>query len=162
MKKCIVFLFAFCFIAFACTKDESLLQDEDLNVLTELKAKKPKTKTLSIKRSWGTMEYAQNEECGVLLIVEGQGNANLLGRFKVRNEACLGGGEFYWWGRLTAANGDEINTVVDMTWEGDGYYYIIMEGTGRFEGAKGYIIMDGDIDYGNMTFELYGEGEITY
>lgn len=173
MKKSIIFLFAFCFIAFACSKDESLLQDEDLNVLTELKSKKLKTKTLSIKRSWGTMEMIfMDSPCSpdsYQFVINGQGNANLLGRFTVRNEVCFLPGEdgqiipqSAWLGVLTAANGDEIHTMLDFTWEGEGYYYIIIDGTGKFDGATGYIIMTGVTDYETWTYELKGEGEITY
>ena len=109
--------------------------------------------------------------------VSGSGNTSHLGKFTVENFGCydvFGGtgqvGE--WLGYITAANGDMIHTELIYSWEADGYdwyLYDILGGTGRFEGASGYIENYGNTDYFNPDnpfeggeWDLEGEGIIVY
>lgn len=144
-------------------------------------APKQLTNTLKTIKASGPFEiqFPSPDYCdGVYfrLYISGSGNCSHLGLFTVENYVC-----FYfegenivpvgqWLGYLTAANGDEIHTELIYSWEVDGldyYLYDILDGTGRFEGASGYIE-----NYGATTFDpdnpfigswnLEGEGTIVY
>ena len=176
MKKSIIFLFAFCFIAFACSKDESILQ-EDLSD-SELLKSKVKTKTIKFHRASGTMEMNfQSSECVpyAQFVIKGGGNASHLGRFTVENKVCfyMENGNFIsvgqWEGKLTAANGDQLNTEMVkgpyfMNNDGLAYYdYEVHSGTGRFASVTdGTLVMWGITDMATMTWELEGEGTIEF
>jgi len=123
---------------------------------------KPKTKTIKFHRSWGTFEIVDEDPYYQTLII-GEGNATLIGHFTNLNTydsdaygtpiGCP------WLGFITAANGDEIYTqLVDM---GPPYQYVIIGGTGRFEGATGDIYMEGEV-YPDFSWYMEGEGTITY
>lgn len=176
MKKATTALFVVLMFVFSCTK-ESVSPDLDSgdNVLKKAKVEKVVTKTLKIHESSGTTfmdapvpceDYEICDMCdyGFLYLVQGTGHATHLGAFTVVNYFCLS--EFppmIMRGILTAANGDQIFThveSVDYTVDPPVYHYAIDGGSGRFEGATGDIYMWGRISDG--TFDLVGEGEITY
>lgn len=109
--------------------------------------------------------------------VSGSGNTSHLGKFTVENFGCFdvfgGTGQVgEWLGYITAANGDMILTELIYSWEADGYdwyLYDILGGTGRFDGASGYIENYGNTDYYNPAnpfeggwWNLEGEGIIVY
>jgi hypothetical protein len=155
----------------SCTK-ESVSPDLDAgnDVLKKADAAKKVTKTLKFHESTGTMEFLTSELCGdyPLMLVQGTGHATHLGAFTVKNTTCYGSGDVLH-GVLTAANGDSLVTIgwpvldngVPVLIDGwPSYYYLIENGSGRFEGATGYIDMWGRISDG--TFDLVGLGEITY
>lgn len=174
MKKSFAFLFALCIIAFACTKDGDILQ-EDLSDSALLKSK-VKTKTIKFHRASGPFIYEFPSDCGEGIfraVISGQGNASHLGRFTVENIGCFhqdSEGDLVldgpWLGFMTAANGDEIHTQLVGAWDKAGlsyYKYMVLTGTGRFFEAQGEIIMYGTMEYetplsGNWT--LKGEGTL--
>ena len=96
-----------------------------------------------------------------MLLVQGSGHASHLGAFTVINYLCYENPGITR-GLLTAANGDQIHTMVTGPPVDGVYNYAILGGTGRFEEATGYIDMWGDIDLVAETFDLEGLGEITY
>lgn len=130
------------------------------------------TRTIKFQRSSGYFDFVYpSTECSpyVQVLIVGTGNATFLGNFDVINKYCFDGeepvGPIY--GFLTAANSDEIHTqMIGATEvpapEISNFEYIILGGTGRFEGASGYIHMYGTIDRVNFIFNLEGEGEITF
>ncbi|MDX1314759.1 MAG: hypothetical protein R3356_04600, partial [Eudoraea sp.] len=104
-------------------------------------------------------------------VVDGGGIGSLIGKFTVRNLACVDmEGNFvsplYGW--ITAANGDVIHTMlVNVTPDMDNlnfatYHYEIIGGSegGRFENASGFIYIYGDTTAN--PFDFVGGGEITY
>ncbi len=169
MRKATTALFVVLMFVFSCTK-ESVSPDLDSGD-DYLKGAKLKTKTLKIHESSGIiLNYVPCEICdfceeGAVLFVQGTGHATHLGAFTVINYFCLEAFGIIR-GELTAANGDKIFTMVTkepyMDDRGLVYYYSILDGTGRFEEAKGHIEMWGLIDYGLGIFDLEGLGEITY
>lgn len=154
---------------FSCTKESVTPESESGD--DYLKRGKAITKTLKIHESSGIiLNYVPCETCdfceeGAVLFVQGTGHATHLGAFTVINYFCLEALGIIR-GELTAANGDKIFTMVTkepyVDDRGLVYYYSILDGTGRFEGAKGHIEMWGLIDYDNGIFDLQGLGEITY
>jgi len=174
MKKATTALFVVLMFVFSCTK-ESVSPDLDsgYDVLKKADATKNVTKTLKFHESSGTMGPVGTGDCitGWQYLVSGTGHATHLGAFTVQNTACCLGPPYFQpveslQGILTAANGDQIFTVVDHIYDGgdlgDVYHYHILMGNGRFEGALGYIDMWGLIDYDLGIFDLQGLGEITY
>lgn len=143
-------------------------ESRDMPVVNfDTKAGKAVTKILKIRAS-GTMTAVPNvPECNGLfkIFVEGEGNATHLGLFTIELSYCSDGvnptGPIE--GVQTAANGDKLYTVVvgadPQANSLDFFYY---DGTGRFEGATGFITLFFTFDYVNQTFENYGEGTITY
>jgi len=147
-------------------------------------APKQLTKTLkTIKASGPFALYppghpSNNCDEGICKVyVSGSGNCSHLGKFTVENFGCFdvfgGTGQVGdWFGFLTAANGDMINTQLIYSWEADGldwYFYDIIGGDGRFDGASGYIENYGNTDYFNPLnpfeggiWDLEGEGVIVY
>ena len=144
-------------------------------------ADKQLSKTLKTIKASGPFQIVlpPNAACGDFFRLEitGNGNCSHLGLFSVENYVC-----FYfegenivpvspWLGYITAANGkDKIETTLVYSWEVDGvdyYLYDILGGSGRFDGASGYIE-----NYGHSTFSpdnqlignwfLEGEGVIVY
>lgn len=164
MRKATSALFFLLLIVFSCTKESvnpDLESGEDF-----LKGAKVKIKTLKIHESSGTMEVVNNGDCpfGIQFLIQGTGHATHMGAFTVQNTFCIdfdGNPVSPIKGILTAANGDQIFTQVEYVLDGV-YHYLILDGNGRFEGAKGFIDMWGLIDYPNMIFELEGLGEIQY
>jgi hypothetical protein len=173
MEKATTALFVILLFVFSCTK-ESVSPDLDSgdNVLKKAEVAKLVTKTLKIHESSGTMgvvfcscedcgDFDDCEDCdsGMLYLIQGTGHATHMGAFTVQNTFCIGSGEPLR-GILTAANGDQIFTMVTGPPVDGVYHYAILDGTGRFEGAKGYIDMWGE--FTSTTFDLEGLGEITY
>lgn len=124
---------------------------------------KPVTKTIKFQRSWGWFELFDDDPYYQTRII-GEGNATLIGHFTVLNTydsyanmAPMGGP---WLGFITAANGDEIHT--QLVGQGPSYHYVIIGGTGRFEGATGDIYMTGESSFIDYTWTMEGEGTITY
>ncbi len=166
MKKIFSVFVLFLFV-FGCS--EALQEEMDQN--PELKSGKMVERPFIIHSSTGTMGFLVSDECPDLgpgvpnrFVVNGSGNATHLGKFTVKNFMCLDGSPIQ--GELTAANGDKIFTMVTKEpWMEDGvihYYYSILDGTGRFEDAGGYVVMFGVIDYATMTFDLKGDGRIIF
>ena len=176
MKKATTALFVVLMFVFSCTK-ESVSPDLDsgYDVLKKAKAAKKVTKTLKFHESSGILLYFADPfvpckvcdicEFGSMLLVQGTGHATHLGAFTVINYLCFEDPEITR-GILTAANGDQIHTMVVGTSVDEElgliYHYLILDGTGRFEGAIGHIDMWGLIDPVNGIFDLEGLGEITY
>ena len=172
MKKATTALFVVLMFVFSCTK-ESVSPDLDsgYDVLKKADAAKNVTKTLKFHESSGIVldppvlcEICDMCESPSILVVQGTGHATHLGAFTVVNYICLSEYPILR-GILTAANGDKIHTMVTDEYfddRGKVYYYSILDGTGRFEGAKGHIEMWGLIDYDLGIFDLQGLGEITY
>jgi len=170
MRKATTALFVVLMFVFSCTK-ESITPDLDSGD-DALKGAKLKTKTLKFHESSGIIledpvlcDICGMCESGSLLLIQGTGHATHLGAFTVVNYYCLE--QFgILRGQLTAANGDQIFTMVTKEpYEDDRglvYYYSILDGNGRFEGAKGYVEMWGLIDYDEGIWELEGLGEIIY
>jgi len=172
MKKATSALFVILLFVFSCTK-ESVTPESDSGD-DYLKGAKLVTKTLKIHESKGIVldppvpcEICDMCESPSMLLVQGTGHATHLGAFTVVNYFCLS--EFppiVLRGMLTAANGDKIHTMVTkepyVDERGLVYYYSILDGNGRFEGAKGHIEMWGLIDYDLGIFDLQGLGEIIY
>ena len=128
-------------------------------------------RTLKIHRSKGFFSIKESEDCAPYLqvVIEGNGNATFLGNFNVVNTYCFDGTAptSPIRGILTAANGDQIFTIVTYAEEYDPpeesyLHYEVEGGTGRFEGITGYIDMYGIIDRTAFTFDLYGTGEIAF
>jgi hypothetical protein len=176
MRKATTALFVVLMFVFSCTK-ESVTPDLDAgnDVLKKADAAKKVTKTLKFHESTGIMGYTpcSSDVCDTEwnFFVEGTGHATHLGAFTVQNFACTLGPPTFDFieplkGVLTASNGDKIFTMVIGTTEDDIlgtiYHYMIINGTGRFKAASGYIDMWGIFDYVNWTFDLEGLGEITY
>lgn len=125
------------------------------------------TKTLKFKRVSGIFhppDLSSTDPCQ--LYISGQGIASHLGNFTVVNTYCDDDNIY---GNTTAANGDEIFSVmigVDApppnTKE---LYYLVYDGTGRFDGAYGTITLRGELNKqpdGTGDWSLSGEGEITF
>ena len=172
MKKATTALFVVLMFVFSCTK-ESVTPESDYgdDVLKKADVAKKVTKTLKIHESSGILLYFADPpvpceicdicEYGSMLLVQGTGHATHLGAFTVINYLCYEDPTITR-GLLTAANGDQIHTMVTGLPVNGVYNYAILGGTGRFEGATGYIDMWGDIDIVAETFDLEGLGEITY
>jgi hypothetical protein len=132
----------------------------------------PVSMTVRFIKSSGTMAFVYpSDDCSgnMQFLVQGDGVASHLGHFTVENRACMSlAGDFLspTTGTLTAANGDQIFTIMVNYYIGsDGleyYEYDLQNGTGRFEGVTGNITMYGKIDMVNMTWNLAGEGTIVY
>nr|WP_319509910.1 hypothetical protein [uncultured Draconibacterium sp.] len=168
MKKLCIFLIVL-FGVFAC--DAPFEEEPEM----DLKSGKMVERNIKFQRASGVMEVVINpdacEDKGLQMIITGGGNATFLGNFTVYNYLCIDADAnpvSPIFGELTAANGDMIYTwVITEPWideDGMHYLYEIREGmcTGRFEGATGYIDMYGVIDHETMTWDLKGEGLITF
>ena len=172
MKKATTALFVLLLFVFSCNKESGSPDlDSGYDVLKKAEAAKKVTKTLKFHESSGILLYFADPpvpcdicdicEYGSMLLVQGTGHATHLGAFTVINYLCYEDPEITR-GILTAANGDRIHTMVTGPPVNGVYNYAILGGTGRFEGATGYIDMWGDIDIVAETFDLEGLGEITY
>ena len=168
MKKLCIFIIVL-FGVFAC--DAPFNEEPEM----DLKSGKMVERTIKFQKANGVMEVVVNPDActvtGLQIVITGGGNATFLGNFTVHNYLCIDADAnpvSPIFGELTAANGDMIYTMVtDEPWvdeDGMHYLYVIREGmcTGRFEGATGYIDMYGIIDHETMTWDLKGEGLITF
>lgn len=129
------------------------------------------TKTIKFKRVSGIYH---NYDPGLIgapqKYISGQGIASHLGNFSVVNTILFTGEQnsdgspvYYIFGTTTAANGDELNSV--MIWvqpvdEMMEFTYKVLGGSGRFEGASGSIVLQGYLYLDSWS--LSGEGEITF
>ena len=129
------------------------------------------TKTIKFKDSSGSMEFTLGD-CAPNFNVEltGYGHASLMGKIHVLNTFCSDGVDpvepIY--GFLTAANGDEIHTMVTeagFTDEGELLYYVytVLGGTGRFEHiVSGEMIIYGNMDIPGLSWSAWGEGTLEF
>lgn len=131
------------------------------------KKKHAVTKILKIRTS-GTMTMTPDSpECNgnILVNVEGEGNASHLGKFTITLDYCSDGVAPVSpiLATQTAANGDQLYSVVVGSDPSKGSLdFMYYDGTGRFEGASGFITLFFTFDYVNQTFSNYGEGTLTY
>ena len=97
----------------------------------------------------------------------GTGTITHLGRVTWEAEHCFyadftfGGAEL----TITAANGDQLFGTYDGMMTGATTWIdtmIILDGTGRFEGATGEVAESGWVDMDSGYMEVTGEGWITY
>jgi len=129
------------------------------------------TKTIKFQELSGTMEFTLGD-CAPNFNVEltGYGQSSLMGRYHVLNTFCSDGVDPVTpiFGFLTAANGDEIHTMVTdagFTEEGELLYYVytVLEGTGRFEHiVSGEMIIYGNMDIAGLTWSAWGEGTLVF
>jgi len=165
--KRILFLFAGICLIVACSKSDSFLNGDDINVSLKKSGANPTTVTVPFNADFvGTYMYAGpeascgewNPEGGIMwgmVINEGGGTATHLGKFTHYFEFCC---EFisgiypstHMYAYFTAANGDILYVYCSgqvLTGRLDyhpadvnSYFkdpFVIMGGTGRFEGATG-------------------------
>ena len=158
----------------ACQKDSTSVSNSGQDETT-LK-KKAVTRPFSAHTT-GTIAivYSEENECYPNFAQTqfiGSGTGTHIGNHTSEWYVCAdeqGGlhGAFY--GTFTAANGDKIffsqpdPTVFTIDENGNvtGYFDIV-GGTGRFENATGHIDTYGVDDFVNMTFDISGDGYITY
>ena len=97
-------------------------------------------------------------------VVEGTGQATHLGRFSLNLSYCFNefGPVEYIYATQTAANGDEVHSVVvGANPAQQSLDFAIIGGTGRFDGATGKITLF--FEYPSPdTFSNYGEGTLVY
>jgi hypothetical protein len=179
MKTRIVLLSVLMIVAIGCEKDSSpyeeiSLPEQQLSPLPNISIPNDLfensqylkgaavTKTFKFFETTGPMVL----EGGKITMISGEGYASHMGLYTVKNEPCVFYGFPTFCGCLTAANGDEIYTVVIDSGPDPVYgvylEYIVLGGTGRFEGSTGTISMYGSLDFGNSTWTLQGEGQISY
>jgi len=129
------------------------------------------TKTIKFKRVSGIYHnYIPGLIGTPQIYISGQGIASHLGNFSVFNTILFTGGqnpdgssEYYIFGTITAANGDELNSVMIGGGQVDGmmeFTYMVLGGSGRFEGVNGYIVLQGYL-YPD-SWSLSGEGKIEF
>ena len=175
MKKATTALFVVLMFVFSCTK-ESVSPDLDsgYDVLKKADVAKKVTKTLKFHESSGIVlnppvpcEVCDMCESPSMILVQGTGHATHLGAFTVINYFCLS--EYPPTVSRRPSTGESCSTIHTMVTKepyvddrGLVYYYSILDGTGRFKGASGHILMWGLIDYDLGIFDLEGLGEITY
>ena len=181
MKTRIVLLSVLMIVAIGCEKDSSPYEEISLpepqaspllNIsITDYLPENSQylkgtavTRTIKFFEATGTMEL--DPDFGYITLITGEGHASHMGHYTVKNTICFFNGTQTFCGFLTAANGDEIHTVV-MDSGPDPVYgiyleYIVLGGTGRFEGITGTISMYGSMDFGNLTWTLQGEGQVIY
>jgi hypothetical protein len=145
---------------------------ENLKVFSKSSNAKAITRTIKFHRASGIFDFVYpSTECSpfIQVLIIGNGNGTFLGNIEVINKYCFDGeepvGPIY--GFLTAANGDEIFTQMIGAEEVpapeiSNFEYVILGGTGRFEGASGWIQLNGTVDRVNFLWNLEGEGEITF
>lgn len=129
------------------------------------------TKTIKFKETSGVIELSLGD-CAPNYNVEltGYGKSSLMGKYHVLNTFCSDGVDPVTpiLGFLTAANGDEIHTMVtDAGFNEDGeliyYIYTVLEGTGRFEHiVSGEMKISGTMDFETLTWTCEGEGTLVF
>ena len=131
-------------------------------------------KTIKFWEVSGNLEFLENGDCAPYLNVRltGEGRSSLMGNYHVLNTFCSDGinpvSDIF--GFLTAANGDEIHTMVteagvaaDNDLYESYYKYIVLGGTGRFENiVSGEMIIYVNADFGNLTWNGVGEGTLVF
>lgn len=127
-------------------------------------------------KSSGTISFNPfSDECPpygpVRVTIQGAGTATHLGNFSVAIAFCSDGTSPVEAiiATTTAANGDQM--IAQLIGSGpapeygpNGSYqtYLIIGGTGRFDGATGHYTLYGVVDYANGVFSHAGEGVITF
>lgn len=98
-------------------------------------------------------------------LTEGSGNATHIGEITVQGAVRVFGDRSTSSIRLTGPEGDSVLMESDSTYDPDlGHFigvYIITDGTGRFEDATGYGIIE-PIPLGNGQFNVLYDGVISY
>jgi hypothetical protein len=181
MKTRIVLLSVLMIVAIGCEKDSSpyeeiSLPEQQLSPLLNISITDylPEnsqylkgvavTRTIKFFEVTGTMVLDPGGTYPTLIL--GEGHASHMGHYTVKNTFGFYYGYPTYFGFLTAANGDEIRTVVIDSGPDPVYgiylEYIVLGGTGRFEGITGTISMYGSMDLENLTWTLQGEGQVIY
>ncbi|MFO7933640.1 MAG: hypothetical protein ACQERS_14960 [Bacteroidota bacterium] len=129
------------------------------------------TKTIKFQEASGVIEF-QEGDCAPNINVRltGYGQSSLMGKYHILNTFCSDGVDPVTsiYGFLTAANGDEIHTMVtDAGYNEEGellyYVYTVLEGTGRFENiVSGEMIITGTMDFESLTWTCEGEGTLIF
>jgi len=125
------------------------------------------TKKFKVRASGTMAMILDSPDCDgyVQVINQGEGNASHLGRFNVTVSYC-GDGEAPVspiFAVQTAANGDQLFSVVVGSDPSVGSLdFLYYGGTGRFDGASGFITLFFTFDYPNQTWSNYGEGTLIY
>lgn len=161
----------------SCSKDNDLQTNEigdDANLL-----KSAEIKQFKIISASGVLAFGPSAMCtnSVQNRNSGTGTASHFGKFTIEsaycvNEALPGGFGSAWSGKITTANGDVIyfknddpakKCTLDPTnnWKAHVEYNIV-GGTGKYEGAKGFLYMDGSVNVPNLEWEVVGGGTINY
>ena len=131
------------------------------------------SKTIKFQEVSGIFEF-QEGDCAPYLNARliGEGQSSLMGHYRVLNTFCTDGVNPVTPinGFLTAANGDEIHTMVieaGPTVDNDKYesYYIytVLEGTGRFENiVSGEMVLYVNASFETLTWTCEGEGTLVF
>jgi hypothetical protein len=131
------------------------------------------TKTIKFLETSGIMEFSEGD-CAPYFNTKltGEGQSSLMGKYSLLNTFCSDGVNPVTpiYGFLTAANGDEIHTMVTEAGaavENEFYelYYIyqVLGGTGRFEHIlSGEMIIYANVDFVNLTWTCEGEGTLIF
>jgi hypothetical protein len=192
MKTQIVLFIAFVIVAMACDKatssNEEILDPEllfspffnysydgDLPEHQSNLKSATVTKTIKFQETSGIMVFDPDGDCGGDLVnvkLSGVGRSSLMGKYHVLNTFCSEGVDPVnpIFGFLTAANGDEIHTMVikaGVAEDNDNYesYYIykVLDGTGRFEHiVSGEMLIYVNADFGTLTWTCEGEGTLEF
>lgn len=131
------------------------------------------TKTIKFWEVSGTFEF-QEGDCAPYYNARltGEGQSSLMGHYSVLNTFCTDGvnpvSQIY--GFLTAANGDEIHTMVteagptvDNEKYESYYIYTVLEGTGRFENiVSGEMVLYVNASFETLTWTCEGEGTLVF
>jgi len=131
------------------------------------------SKTIKFLEISGIMKF-QEGDCAPYLNVSliGEGRSSLMGKYSLLNTFCSDGVDPVTpiYGFLTAANGDEIHTMVieaGVAEENEVYdlYYIytVLGGTGRFEHiVSGEMIIYSNVDWGALSWVCEGAGTLVF
>lgn len=191
MKTQIALFFALLIAAIGCSKVTSLNEEipdpellfspffnysfpGDLPVNQDMLKSATVAKTIKFWEISGPMEFQANGDCAPYYNVRltGVGQSSLMGQYNVLDVFCSDGvgavGPIY--GFLTAANGDEIHTMVTGAGPAEDndkyeayYTYMVLDGTGRFENiVSGEMIIYVNADFGSMTWNGEGEGTLIF
>ena len=166
MKKLIVLILIGFFMG---CNDDVIKEDQPDDTL---KSGKIIERNLVLRNLQGSFTYEANpgnEECPLIGITFGTGNATHLGKINFQHKYCCnetGYPLFYIEGCVVAANGDKFFTMVTEEWvDEDGLNHQHSEitgGTGRFEDCTGELTMIVSVDWVNMSFTAEGFGTISY
>lgn len=168
MKKFIMLITGMLFIMVSCQKEKLVKEDLPVNTVTEKIVFYPCSGTMGIIVNPDTIGHFNPPP---QMLIEGCGTATIIGEYTVKNLVCVDeAGNFLTTikGYITDTNGNEIHTQVDSYYPDPEnpddliFDYIITGGTGRFEKSTGWVKMSGIIDFEKGTWNLSGEGEITY
>lgn len=189
MKTIFIISTVFLLILLGCESSFNGFEEEVVGgenfTITALKAYKAKNPSQIILAATGNRverPYKVKKASGIIRIIapsdvcefaevriEGSGQGTHVGRFDVVNRYCVDAMSNPIppiTGTITAANGDSIYVVLTgSTTNSMGIStlnYIIVGGSGRFEGAGGGYILVGIVDETNLIWSLEGEGTIIF